>query len=114
MARIMEMRTPLHPAGVDSDDDVPEDQTELVHHGNIIDPQGSRVVLPPIDDGRPAETHASDQDLLDHNVLGFLDSVFGHGAAATLADGLQLAGNHIFFLAEKRGVLNEFRRHGRS
>ena len=38
--------------------------------------------------------------------LGDLDSVFGHGASATLADGLQLAGNHIFFLAEKKGVLN--------
>ena len=63
MQRILEMRTPLHPAGDGSDDDVPEGRIGPASHADIIDPHGSRVVLPPTDDGRPAETHARDQDL---------------------------------------------------
>ena len=88
MARIWEMRMPLHPANAGSDDDVPEVRIEPVRHSNIIDPQGSRVVLPPTDDGRLAETLHSDQDLLDHGVLGDLDRVFGHGVSTRLANGL--------------------------
>ena len=117
------MHLPPHPRGVDSVDGVPETMGERNHgvhilpgilrstfpepcRGKIIDPQGFRVLLPFTDDGKLAKTLASDQYLLDHDVLGDLDSVFGHGASATLADGLQLAGIHIFCFAEKRGVLN--------
>ena len=112
MARVLDMRTPLHPAGVDADDteSVLEVLTEpgviarfgsclIDRQGYIIDPQGTRVELSPTDETGKVETLNRDQDLLDHGVFGDLDSVSVHGVSAMLANGLQLPGNHIFFLA---------------
>ena len=52
------------------------------------------------------ETQNSNQDLLDCGTLGDLDSVFGTGVSAAIAKEHNLPGGSMFFLAEKKGVLN--------
>ena len=61
---------------------------------------------PPTDETGIVETQNSNQDLLDCGTLGDLDSVFGTGVSAAIAKEHNLSGNSMFFLAEKKGVLN--------
>ena len=67
---------------------------------------GSGEVCPPTDEAGVAETQNDNQDLLDCGILGRLDDVFGAGVSAAVATGLNRPGSSMFFLAEKKGVLN--------
>ena len=64
---------------------------------------GSREVPSPTDETGIVETQDCDQDLLDCNNL---DSLFGTGVSAAIAREHNLPGGSMFFLAEKKGVLN--------
>ena len=63
-------------------------------------------MAPPIDETGIVETRDDNQDLLDCEILGDFDGVFGTRVSSAIAKELNVPGNRMFFLAEKQGVLN--------